>query len=100
MLALTLARPVEWLQHSPALTLLPRHRRGGTATTIVFFLLVLVLIGIGYLVVRPLALEVRTFLKHWKDYQTALTLRGQSIIEWYQDTFPLETRQWVEVQGR
>jgi len=56
MLALTLARPVDWLQESRLLLPLPRHLRRGVATTIVFVAAAIALFGLIFIVVRPLAL--------------------------------------------
>lgn len=98
MLALTLARPVDWLQESRLLLPLPRHLRRGVATTIVFVAAAIALLGLIFIVVRPLALEIKGFLYNWKMYQEQLGVRMDALRKWYEDTLPPETRGWIEPQ--
>jgi len=51
-------------------------------------------------ILRPLALEVRSFLSHWRDYQAQLMVRLQSVQAWYEGAVPLETRSWMEAEGQ
>jgi len=97
MLALAAAPVVARLHASRLLRFVPQSLRQGAATTLVFVIAGLLLVQIGFLILRPLALELGEFRDNWGAYQKQLT----DLWQWFQTqygTLPEDVRLWVEQQ--
>ena len=97
MLSLTLAPLVDALQRAPFLHRLSRPARRNLSASVVFILLAIALVAIGFYIVQPLASELREFTANWGMYQKLLLEKMRYFQDWYA-SLPEDVRLWVERQ--
>ncbi len=98
MLALTVSPLVDWLCASPIFRFLPRHGRRSVAAALVFVLLAAGLIFLVFMIIQPLAAELRELARNWPQYQAQALERIQAYQTRYSD-LPPEARLWIEEHG-
>lgn len=80
MLALATAPAVDWLRRSSLLRAIPSGYRRGTAASLVFIALAAALVGVGFLMIKPLVTEVSSLIENWSAYQKVWMAK----LEWLQ----------------
>jgi predicted PurR-regulated permease PerM len=98
MLALAMTPLVDWLQRSPALRPLSRPARRTFATSVVFIGLAVALGALSFVMIQPLAREIKEFVSHRVAYERVLLERAQGVQGWYND-LPDPVRQLVGENG-
>lgn len=97
MLTFTVSPLVDWLCRCRPMRALPHHVRRVVATTLVFVLLGFGLFEMVYLIINPLASELRSLSTNWKTYEAQVQQWITSFRNWY-DTLPPDVREWVDRQ--
>jgi predicted PurR-regulated permease PerM len=73
----------------------PHHFRRGLATSLVFALLAFGLFEMIYLIINPLAGEIRSLSANWKTYEAQAQGWITNIRTWY-ETLPPNVREWID----
>lgn len=95
LLAFALAPVVDWILRLDGIRRLPSRVRRPLATSFVFVLLALLLVGVSAMVVQPIADEIRTFAANWGENQKQWVDQFTRMKDWYQ-SLPEDVRSWIE----